>query len=81
MTTLTKRGMLLAALTIAPSSAFAFMCGSGGKGYGPGPAYMKHGYYPNQAGYDYPRWIPGRHHGYGYGYGQQSGQAQQEKPG
>lgn len=69
MRTLTKSGMLLAALTIAPLSAHAFMCGSGGKGYAPGPAYMKHGYHSNQAGYDYPRWIPGRYQGYRHGYG------------
>lgn len=68
MKTLTKSVMLIAALTITPLSASAFMCGSGGKGYGPGP-HMKHGYYPNHMAYDYPRWIPGRHHGYRQGYG------------
>ena len=69
MKTLTKSGMLVAALTIAPLSSHAFMCGSVGKGYGPGPGYMKHGYHYNHAGYGHPRMMPGRYYGGQPGYG------------
>ena len=69
MKTLTKSGVLMAALTIAPLSAHAFMCGSSGKSYGPGPGYMSQGYYPNRGGYGHPGMMPGRYYGARPGYG------------